>query len=97
MFAQDFGVTDQADAAWVNDRLGAQPYKTFTQPLDLAADAANDIRRAYILTTQDTFVPHAERAKQQGFHYRELFSAGHDSMVTQPTELVELFLNLVGQ
>lgn len=95
MFARDFGVTDPDDAAWVNARLGDQPYKTFTQPLDLAADTGHAIQRAYILTTQDTFVPHAARAKQAGFAYRELFTARHDSMVTQPAELVELFLGLV--
>jgi hypothetical protein len=39
-------------------------------------------------------VPHAERAKQAGFDYAELFSAGHDAMVTQPAALVEIFLNL---
>lgn len=97
MFAEDFGVTDQNDAAWVNSRLGDQPYKTFTQPLDLPAHSGDDIQRAYILTTQDTFVPHAERARQAGFDYDELFSAGHDSMVTQPAELVELLLYLVQQ
>ena len=97
MFAADFGVTDADDAAWVNARLGDQPYKTFTQPLDLAGNSGADIRRTFILTTQDTFVPHADRAKQDGFDYHELFSAGHDSMVTQPAELVELFLSPVRQ
>jgi pimeloyl-ACP methyl ester carboxylesterase len=93
MFAEDFGITDSADAAWVNARLGDQPYKTFTQPLELATPA-DDLRRAYLLTTNDTFVPHAERAKQAGFDYAELLSAGHDAMVTQPAALVEILLNL---
>ncbi len=97
MFAADFGVTDADDAAWVNARLGDQPYKTFTQPLDVAADPGHGVRCAYILTTQDTFVPHAERAQRDGFDYYELFSAGHDSMVTQPAELVGLFLSPVRQ
>ena len=97
MFAVDFGITDKEDADWVNARLGDQPYRTFTQPLHLAADSENNIRRAYILTTQDTFVPHAARARQEGFDYYELFSAAHDSMVTQPAALVDLFLNLVRQ
>ena len=95
LVAHDFGVTDPGDAAWVNERLGDQPYQTFTEPLVLAADAADDIPRAYILTTQDTFVPHAARAQQAGFGYEELFSAGHDSMVTQPTALAQVLLHLV--
>lgn len=93
MFAADFGITNADDAAWVNARLGDQPYKTFTQPLNLAATPDGAIPRTYILTTQDTFVPHAARAQQGGFEYLELFSAGHDSMVTQPVELVDLLLS----
>ncbi|TXG83280.1 MAG: alpha/beta fold hydrolase, partial [Thermomicrobiales bacterium] len=94
MFAADFGVTDVDDAAWVDARLGDQPYKTFTQPLDLTAKSGDTFNRAYILTTQHTFIPHAERAQRDGFDYYELFSAGHDSMVTQPAELTELLLGL---
>jgi hypothetical protein len=82
------------DAAWVDLRLGDQPYKTFTQAIELDAVDGDHIRRAYILTTQDTFVPHAERARQNGFDYYELFSAGHDSMVTQPAELVDLLVDV---
>jgi hypothetical protein len=94
MFARVFGITDEDDVAWVNARLGDQPYKTFTQPVELSWNTGNAVERTYILTTQDTFVPHAERAKHDGFNYYELFSAGHDSMVTQPAEWVELLLNI---
>jgi hypothetical protein len=95
MAAADFGVTDPDDAAWVEARLGAQPYKTFTEPLALAADAGDGISRAYVLTTQDLFVPHAARARENGFAYFELFSAGHDSIVTQLAELAELLGHVV--
>lgn len=97
LFAKDFGVTNIEDVDWVNSRLGDQPYKTFTQPLDLASGSSDYIQRAYVLTTQDTFITHSVRARQQGFAYRELFSAGHDSMVTQPDELVALMLELMPQ
>lgn len=93
MFAADFGVTDPDDIAWVNAKLGDQPYATFTQPIVLSS-GESPVARAYILTTQDTFIPHAERAKALGFTYRELFSAGHDSMVTQPEELAEMLMDL---
>lgn len=97
MSAADFGVTDARDAAWVNARLGDQPYRTFTQPLQIATNSDDYVQRVYILTTQDTFVAHAERAKGQGFAYDELFSAGHDAMVTQPEALVEIILRRAGR
>lgn len=94
MGAKDFGITDAADAAWVDARLGDQPYKTFTQRLDLAGTTNSAIGRSYILTTTEPFTSHAERARQQGFDSFELFSAGHDSMVTQPNELAEILRDL---
>lgn len=92
MSARDFGIIDEVDAEWVDALLGDQPYRTFTQPIDLGDSSLEGIRRDYILTTHDTFVPHAARAQQQGFVYHELFSAGHHPMVTQPEALVELLL-----
>jgi pimeloyl-ACP methyl ester carboxylesterase len=95
MTAADFGVTDPDDAAWVDARLGAQPYKTFTERLVLTAGAGDGVSRSYILTTQDLFVSHADRARENGFDYHELLSAGHDAMITRPAELVELLLPTV--
>jgi pimeloyl-ACP methyl ester carboxylesterase len=92
MFARDFGITDSSDAEWVDALLGDQPYRTFTQPVDLAGTSLEGIQREYILTTHGTFEPHAERAKQQGFVYHELFTAGHHAMVTQPEALADLLL-----
>jgi pimeloyl-ACP methyl ester carboxylesterase len=93
--AAGFGITDVQDAAWVNSRLGDHPYRAFTQSLTVADPLPDAIERSYILTTQHTFVPHAERARLAGFNYRELFTAGHDAMVTQPAELVGMFLDLI--
>lgn len=92
--ADGFGITNAADAAWVDARLGDHPYRAFTQSLDLTEALPSRIERSYILTSQRTFVPHAERARAAGFHYRELLPAGHDAMVTQPAELAGLFLEL---
>lgn len=91
-----FGVTDSADVAWMTPKLGDQPYKTFTQPVQLAATVNKSLRRAFIQTSKlPNFTEAAARAKMQGFRYYELFSAGHDAMVTKPKELVKIFLELV--
>jgi pimeloyl-ACP methyl ester carboxylesterase len=91
-----FGVTDSADVAWLLARVGDHPYQTMTQPLQLTAERLNALLRTYILTTTGPFFDEAAaRAKRSGFRYYELFSAGHDAMVTQPQELVKILLDLV--
>ncbi len=92
-----FNVTDPVDLAWVNPRLGDQPLKTFLQPVQLPADAGRSLVRTYIQTTHSPlFEEAAERARQAGFRYAELFSAGHDAMVTQPVELARMLIELIG-
>jgi pimeloyl-ACP methyl ester carboxylesterase len=91
-----FGVTDSDDVAWVLARVGDHPYRTMTQPLQLTAGQPNAWQQTYILTTLGPlFTEAAERAKGSGFRYYELLSAGHDAMITQPVELVKIFLELV--
>jgi len=91
-----FDVKESADLAWVTPRLGDQPYGTFTQPVQLAATPNKSLRQAYIhLTKGPPFEEAAVRAKKQGFRSYELFSAGHDAMVTQPKELADILLKLV--
>jgi pimeloyl-ACP methyl ester carboxylesterase len=91
-----FGVTDSADVAWMLDRVGDHPYQTMVQPVQLTSDRLNALPQTYILTTPSPlFQEAAERAKRSGFGYYELLSAGHDAMITQPVELVKIFLDLV--
>ena len=91
-----FGVKDSDDLAWVTPRLGDQPYGTFTQPVHLAASPSKALRRSYIhLTMGPPFEEAAGRAKKRGYHFDQLYSAGHDAMVTQPHELAKLFLGLL--
>jgi len=91
-----FGVKDSADLAWLTPRLGDQPYGTFTQPVQLAANPSKSLRQSYIhLTKGPPFEEAAGRAKQQGLRMYELFSAGHDAMVTQPKALAKILFELV--
>lgn len=91
-----YDVTDEQDADWMMSRLGDQPIKTFTQPIQLSDDENNSVLKTFILCSDAPFFAEAgERAKQQGFQYRELFSAGHDAMVTKPKELAEMLFEVV--
>jgi pimeloyl-ACP methyl ester carboxylesterase len=92
---QEYGVTDERDVAWVKKRLTDMPRKCITQPLTLADDKSRRIKGAYILCSTRPFASEAaQRAKQRGYRYRELESAGHDAMMTQPRELTKILIDL---
>ena len=92
---QEYGVTDEHDSAWVKKRLTDMPRKCMTQPLKLIDDKSGRLKGAYILCSTRPFAKEAaQRAKQRGYRYRELLSAGHDVMVTQPRELTKILNEL---
>ena len=93
--AAGFGVTDPDDVAWIDARLGDQPYATFTEPIRLTRSEDDGIARSFILATDSLFPAHADRARTRGYTSRELMAAGHDAMATMPGELAEMLLELV--
>jgi len=94
--AKEFGIQDEAEAAWVQARLRPQSAKTFTQPLPLRDGFPHGIRRTYIrctyirCTDDAWFVEAAQRAGRQGATVRELLGHGHDAMWTAPEALARL-------
>jgi pimeloyl-ACP methyl ester carboxylesterase len=97
---QAWGLTDEADIAWAQARIGDHPLRCFTQPLRLAGQARTPSRGAFVQTGDYSGWPPGliwiERAEQRGLEHRTLdFSAGHDAMITQPRELAEILLDLV--
>lgn len=91
----EFGVTDEHDVAWVKKRLTDMPRKCMTQPLRLADDRSRRIKGTYILCSTRPFAGEAaQRAKQRGYRYLELLSAGHDVMMTQPRALATVLMDL---
>jgi len=91
----EYGVTDPRDVAWVKTRLTDMPRKCMMQPLQLAGDKSRQIKGAYILCSTRAFASEAaQRAKQRGYTFRELMSAGHEAMVTQPRELATILNDL---
>lgn len=91
-----FGVTNEQDIEWMEKRLGDQPIKTFTEPARLSASPNRSLREAFIQCTKAPFFTEAaERAKRQGFQSREMLTAGHDAMITQPEALAKMLLELL--
>ncbi len=90
-----FDVLDEADIAWADARLTAQPIKTFEEPVRLRNRKTAVIPRAYIacMAQEDNFEWVLERARARGWECFEL-DAGHDAMITAPGELAETLLSL---
>jgi pimeloyl-ACP methyl ester carboxylesterase len=95
--AADLGVTDPADAAWVERRMTPQPFSTFTTPIHLRHPLGNGRPVTYIRCTDPAYAPmaaSAERAKATpGWSYVEL-ATGHDAMVTAPDALTAILTGL---
>lgn len=93
--SRDFGITDERDIAWAEPRLGDQPLRSITQPVQLSAQLYDSFAKTYIqLSEAPWFVEAAERAKRQGFRSYTLLSGGHDAMITQPKAVSEILLEV---
>lgn len=88
-----YGITDPADAGWVEAKLVAQPLGTFAQAVRL--DGTAPVAATYVLCTQPPgFARTAEQVRHApGWRYREL-ATGHDAMITMPRETADLLLDV---
>ena len=90
--AAAFGVTDPADAAWVESRLTPHPLRTFTTAQSFPNGPGNGLPAEYILCNDPVYgalEAARTRARELGWPITEL-AAGHDAMVTAPGALAEL-------
>ena len=65
-------------------------------PAQLSLDNTASLRRSFIQCTKAPFFSEAaERAKREGFRFRELFVAGHDAMITEPQALASILMDFL--
>ncbi len=92
-----FGITSEADIAFVKPKLVTQPLKTFDEPVQLKNPAATALPRTFIYLSNPpmgTFEGFAKIARESSdWKYYEL-ATGHDAMVLEPQKLSELFLKI---
>ena len=88
------GVTDPADFAWMISKITPQPWKTFTQKLNLKDEAA--VRR---LPRTSINCSQALRSSEAGARERQLdgdqlfeIDTGHDLMITEPRAVADMLL-----
>jgi pimeloyl-ACP methyl ester carboxylesterase len=93
--AAAFGITDAADAAWVERRLTPHPLATYSLPLTLRHPLGNGVPATYIRCIDPAYANTASSAEfakaQPGWQYLEI-ATGHDAMITAPAELTRMLL-----
>ena len=90
--AAAFGVTDPADAAWVESRLTPHPLRSFTTAQTFRGAPGNGLPAEYILCNDPVYGAlegARSRARALGWPVIEL-AAGHDAMVTAADALTDL-------
>jgi pimeloyl-ACP methyl ester carboxylesterase len=91
-----WGVKDPAQREWVGARTAPFPIRCWEQPVKLPSDAAAGLPRSFVDCTaslSEIFGPFAERARQEGWGYRQLASS-HVAWLTHPVELADIVLDL---
>lgn len=95
--AAAFGVTDAADAAWLERYLTPQPLSAYTSPLNVNGPIGNGLPATYIGCVAPAYAAlnsSREWAKnRKGFDYVEL-AACHDAMVSAPDALTARLLDI---
>jgi pimeloyl-ACP methyl ester carboxylesterase len=97
---EHFGITLEADIAFVKSKLVPQPIKTFEEPVHLTNPAAFSLPRTYIylnkppLGSFDGFAKMARNSKDWGYYE---MATGHDAMILKPQELAELFIKIANE
>jgi pimeloyl-ACP methyl ester carboxylesterase len=86
-----FGVTDEADLAWMTPQLKPQPIRTFRDPVHALSDAEAP-PSTYIRCLGAGFGETAERCRAKGWPVLEL-DCGHDAMILDPRGLAVLLLS----
>jgi pimeloyl-ACP methyl ester carboxylesterase len=93
------GVDDPEDFAWLQDKLTPHPWKCMAQPLRLTDEAAvSALPRTDINSSWRMKIIPEERVVRDRRHSDRVWEidSGHDLMVTEPGQLAEMLLRLVG-
>lgn len=93
------GVTDPEIADWMEARMTPHPLATYIEPPPVGSAKSAALPRVYIHCTDGpithVFAPFAAKARAGDWDVHEL-ATGHMAMLTAPSEVSELLLNLAG-
>jgi hypothetical protein len=91
-----YGVTEEADLAWMAERLTGHPWQCFEQPLRLTNEAAMRAIPDFHVVCTST-IPTRERALMErakaGGRLWDI-DTGHDLMITEPKAVADVLLEI---
>jgi pimeloyl-ACP methyl ester carboxylesterase len=87
---EEFGVTNPDDTNWMRTRLSPMPWHTHDQPIRITNPEAKKLPKSYISCTEFGDSQFKAQKSPAGWDYHELMK-GHDSMITAPKELAQMF------
>lgn len=94
---ESFGVTAEADIAWLRRRLTPHPLGTYASPLNIRNSVGNGLPRTYLACTNPpyTFLDPVKAwvRRQEGFRWLDI-ETGHDAMITAPDELARILIEI---
>jgi len=99
--ATALGVTDPAQAAWVERRMTPHPLRTWLDPVHFTNDGHLGVRKTYVVATDPPtarmgYPAHAEIARRGGeWRYAEI-ACGHEIIVVKPQETANLLIEAAG-
>ncbi len=93
-----FGISDPADAAWLEAKLTPHPWKCFDQKLRLLnGEAAQRVRRSNINCTASLRASEANAVTRQTEGERNYeIDTGHDLMITEPRAVAKMLIEIAG-
>ena len=95
--AAAFGVTDAADAAWVNAKCTPEPFGTYTEKVSYKGGRDKIARRTYIRAhgyASPAFDANLTKVKASPGWATYDFDCGHDVMVIEPDRLTNVLLDV---
>lgn len=90
--AETMGVTDKADARWLEAKMTPHPMRTYETPLPIEGTPGAGLPAEYVVCAAPVYPPleaSRRRARSYGWTMREI-ATGHDAMVTAPVALADL-------
>ncbi len=97
--AADFGVSDPADASWVQRNLTDHPIRAFADPLPSTAGVERVADKIVVRCTEHKNRPHLDRAMvlfegKRGWTVHR-WPSTHDVMITEPERVRGLFASIL--
>ncbi len=94
---QDYGVIEPQDVEWLKNRMVYTPILTFEESVHIGNPQSKAIPQFFIRCSEFPYLAAFEnKAKELGWKTYEI-RAGHDAMLTEPSEVSRILIEIAGR